>query len=145
MVHVKPYKNPRYAVISETYLENMLKSLTNSNSKQVKANIESALQKIKDAQQGKNKPRQLTDYQRFSAEKYKSVREDLKNETGEDPSFDKISSRIGAMWRKEKTKKEENVDHEAEMHNENNNVKNDVAKAEKKTKSKNAGKNANNV
>lgn len=108
MVHVKAHKNPTFAIVSEKYLQDLLASLEKNNIKQGKARIESALTKLKDAQEGNKAPRQLTNYQQFSAKKYQKVKDDLLKETGVEPKFEQISSRIGQLWRKEKEGKTEN-------------------------------------
>lgn len=106
MVHVKAHKNPSYAIVSEKYLQDILAYVEKNNSKQVKSKIESALSKLKEAQDGNKAPRKLTNYQQFSAKKYQKVKDDLLKENGVEPKFEQISSRIGELWREEKESKE---------------------------------------
>lgn len=114
MVHVKAHKNPTFAIISEKYLQDILASIDKNNIKQARARIESALTKLKDAQEGNKAPRQLTEYQKFSNNNFQKVKEELKEElmketgkTDVEPKFEHISMRIGKMWAQEKEKKKE--------------------------------------
>lgn len=121
MVHVKAHKNPNFAIISEKYLQDIQASLDKNNVKQAKTRIESALNKLKEAQEGTKAPRPLTNYQKFSRDNYQKVTSDIQKETGVKPMFEQVSSRIGEMWREQNKQNQNKASTDKESKNNNNN------------------------